>query len=70
MKLQAIICESREDAIIESNFQEVYGVPVLLNGKPMLVRESDAARLEKARVSFAYLHYHEPSGLIMTVPAN
>jgi len=41
---------------------------VLLNGKPAVVSQKEAERMEVAEVYFAYLYVHE--GKVVTIPAN
>ena len=72
MNIQAIECESMGDAL-QHAAASGFGDAILLNGKPMVVPQSDCDRLQAAGVEFAYLHNHEmPDGSyrIMTVPIN
>ena len=72
LEFRAIECESKTDALQWADASG-QGEAVLIDGKPMVVPQSDCDRLAAAGVSFAYLCDHEmPDGSfrIMTVPVN
>jgi hypothetical protein len=43
---------------------------VLLGDKYLTMTQAEAERLEASGAEFAYIHYHEPTGRIMTVPVD
>ena len=72
MTIKAIECESKSDAM-QWAAASGQGEAILLDGKPLVVPQSDCDRLAAAGAEFAYLCNHEmPDGSyrIMTVPVN
>ena len=72
INIHAIECESNSDALQWADASG-HGEAILLDGKPMVVPQTDCDRLQAAGVEFAYLHNHEmPDGSyrIVTVPVN
>ena len=72
INIHAIECESKIDALQWADASG-QGEAILLQGKPLVVPQSDLDRLAAAGVEFAYLcDYDMPDGSyrIMTVPVN
>ena len=54
MTIQTIECRSNSDAIQHADASG-FGEPVLVDGKPMVVPQSDIDRMAAAGIEFAYL---------------
>ena len=69
MEFEARRCDTAIEAL---QVADIYGGhAIICCGAGHLVVGDEALRkLEQARVSFAHIHWHEPSGRIVTVPVN
>ena len=72
INFKALDFETADEAV-QHTFASGDGVAIRLRGRPLVVLQEDADRLNAAGVEFAYLHDHEmPDGThrVVTVPVN